>query len=437
VRVAAGTLAVFVVGAASMQRALNGIERSPLSTAIESRASATISAELVEDPEGGPYSARVVARVTALDGHGAGGRRVLVTANGGVAARLRLLEAGDRVALAGWFRPLDGLDARLRWRHIVARLDASELRDFHPPPSSLYRFANALRGRVVAGGAHLPPTERALVAGFLLGDTRAIPREVEQQFRDAGLSHLLAVSGANVAFVLALVSPVIRRLGRSGRLVMGLAVLGVFGTMTRWEPSVLRACAMAAGSLLAVSLGRPTSGLRMLALAAGALVLIDPFLVHSVGFLLSCGASLGIVLLARRVEARLRGPAWMREGLAVTIAAQIGVAPVLIPAFGSVPVAALPANLVAVPVAAPLTIYGLASGMTSSVLERWWPEAAAAVQLPTRLLARAVLWVATLASRIPLRVDGRAVWGLLALGALMAAALHRHRLRVDAPIAPR
>ena len=71
------------------------------------------------------------------------------------------------------------------------------------------------------GGSHLPATERALVAGFLLGDTRALPTEVEEEFRAAGLTHLLAVSGANVAFVLALVAPVLRRLALRTRLVGG------------------------------------------------------------------------------------------------------------------------------------------------------------------------------------------------------------------------
>ena len=61
-----------------------------------------------------------------------------------------------------------------------------------------------------------------------------------------------------------------------------------------------------------------------------------------VGFLLSCAASLGIALLARPIADRLRGPAWMREVLGVTAAAQLGVAPVLIPVFGSMPLVALP-----------------------------------------------------------------------------------------------
>ena len=87
-----------------------------------------------------------------------------------------------------------------------------------------------------------------------------------------------------------------------------LAVLVLFGTMTRWEPSVLRAIAMASIALVAGYLGRPTAGLRVLALAAIVLLVADPFLLHSVGFLLSCGASLGIAVLARPIADRLPRP---------------------------------------------------------------------------------------------------------------------------------
>ena len=134
---------------------------------------------------------------------------------------------------------------------------------------------------------------------------------------------------------------------------------------------------------MAGHLGRPTAGVRVLALAATALLLADPFLLHPVGFLLSCAASLGIALLARPITARLRGPAWMREVLGVTAAAQVGVAPVLIPVFGSVPLVALPANLVAVPLAAPLTMWGLVAGVLGGLARPLSPAIPRLLELPT------------------------------------------------------
>jgi competence protein ComEC len=435
-RLALAVAAVAMLATASMQRALDGQAHSPLTAPRDARAAATITATLTDDPDGGPYNARVLARVTRIGGRSAGARTVLVTAGGGTAGKLRLLESGDEVEVSGWLQPLSGYDERLRWRHAVASFDAVELRAFEPARSPLHRTANFLRARVLAGGRHLAPTERALMAGFLLGDTRELPRDVEEQFRASGLTHLLAVSGANVAFVLALARPLLRRLPLRAQLVAGLTLLLVFGTMTRWEPSVLRACAMAACSMTALYLGRPAAGVRVLALAVVVLVLADPFLVHSIGFLLSCGASAGIAVLAPAITARVPGPHWLREPLGVTLAAQIGVAPVLIPVFGSVPLAALPANLVAGPIAGPLTVLGLATGVAGGVVESWWPGLAALLQAPTALLARTMLWVAAFFSRLPVDVDGRAAWAIIAGTALLGAARlwsgRRRNLRVDA-----
>src|SRR5207248_79178 len=82
----------------------------------------------------------------------------------------------------------------------------------------------------------------------------------------------------------------IRRMAMVGRIAAAVAVLLFFGVLTRWEPSVLRAIAMVAASLAAWAMGRPVSRLRLLALAVAGLLVIDPLLVNSVGFLLSVGA---------------------------------------------------------------------------------------------------------------------------------------------------
>ena len=127
------------------------------------------------------------------------------------------------------------------------------------------RVANGLRRTLERGAVSLPGQERALFTGFVLGDARGQSQATADDFRNAGLTHLLVVSGENVAFVLALAGPLLRLLGLRGRFVAGLLVLVAFGVLVRWEPSVLRAEAMAALALLASTMGRPASGLRLLA----------------------------------------------------------------------------------------------------------------------------------------------------------------------------
>lgn len=422
-------LAVGLAGTALMQRALHGIEVSPLTAAIAHEEDATVAVTLLDDPDASRFAMRVLVRVDARDGHAAGGRRVLLRASGDVAARVRILAAGDGATLRGWLGPLDEFDVRFVWRHAVGTFHGTTLLGVTHARAPLLRTANSVRDFVLGGTRGLAPVDRALLAGFLLGDTRGVSPELNDDFRAAGLSHLTAVSGENVAFVLALVAPVLRRCSLRGRLVGALGVVALFGTMTRWEPSVLRAVVMAAIALVAGHLGRPQHGVRILVLAAIVLLAADPFLVHSVGFVLSCTASLGITLFARPIAARLPGPAWFREVLGVTIAAQLAVAPVIIPVFGSMPLVALPANLVAVPLAAPPTVWGLFAGVVGGVTAGWAPVVPRLLAVPTAALLHGLVTVATVASAAPFAVDGRAAWGIVALGAAIGAIARGRRAR--------
>jgi len=404
---AIGMACILLAGSAVLTvRAVNGVDHAVL---LPPRAAIT----LLSDPVTRDFTTSVIGRTR--------GHRVLVSASGTNGSRLGVLTAGDVVTITGRARPLDGFARQYRWQHVVARVSVRDVLAVRPAHNALTRLSNALRDRVLAGVDVLPGSVSALDAGFLLGDTRAIDPRVDGNFRRAGLSHLLAVSGANVAFALGLAGPLLRRSSLGTRFVAGALVLVVFGAMTRWQPSVLRAVAMALVALTAQWAGRPVSSLRLLCIAGTALILIDPFLVYSVGFGLSCGACAGIALLAHPIERRLRGPRWVREAGAVTLAAQIGVAPILIPVFGALPLVALPANLVAAPAVGPLTICGLVGGVAGGALRGATPALARVVQLPVIALVRYIAGVAAVAARVPVAIGPRAALALVAVVAATAA----------------
>lgn len=382
--------AVLCAGAALLAcslsgRSWSGLEPPAPGRRVESRAT------LVGDPVGVDAAVKVELRL--LDGQG-GGKRVEAWARGQPASELRPRLAGERVTVAGRLSPVSGRRrAYLARRHIAARLNLSEVASWSRGGRPA-RLANDLRRTLLGGAASLSPDQRALFTGFVLGDDRDQEPGVVDDFRAAGLTHLLAVSGQNVAFVIALAAPVLRWLGLRGRLIAGLCLLVGFGVLTRWEPSVVRAEAMAAVTMVATTLGRPASTIRVLALATTAILLVDPLLVGSVGFLLSCGACAGIAVLTGPLTAR-RVPL----PLAVTLAAQVGVTPVLLPVFGAVPVASLPANLLAVPAAGPVMVWGLAAGLPAGLVGG---PIAAMVHLPTRLLVGWIAGVARWAAGLPL-----------------------------------
>src|SRR5262249_58586162 len=109
-----------------------------------------------------------------------------------------------------------------------------------------------------------------------------------------------------------------------------VGLIGWFALLTRFEPSVVRAAAMAAIAATATVLGRPASTVRLLSLAVAVMVLIDPLLVWSVGWWLSVGATGGIAVLATPLAVRLPGPRPLAQTLAITAAAPGGGAPVAV-----------------------------------------------------------------------------------------------------------
>jgi competence protein ComEC len=368
-------------------------------------------ATLVSDPE--PIGSGVRALVATPEG------RFEARAFGSPARRLRPRLAGERVALAGRHAPPHPAAVRrLAVRHArgILTVDAVGGWSVGAPAS---RAANRVRRHLAHGARTLPPAERALYLGLVLGDDRNQDEASVAAFRGSGLSHLLAVSGQNVAYLLAVVAPALGRLGRRPRWVATVAVIAWFALLTRFEPSVLRASAMAGLAATSVLLGRPASTLRLLALCVAGLVLVDPLLVRSVGWWLSVGATAGIAGCAAPLEQRLPGPRPLVSSVAVTAAAQAGVAPVSITVFGGMPLAAVPANVLAGPVAGLVMLVGLPAGAIAAVL----PDGLARiVQLPVLLGVRWVALVARLGAALPLgeirlpQAVAFAVVGALVLG---------------------
>jgi competence protein ComEC len=383
---------------------------------------------LVGDPEpAGNTGLRVDVRL-------ADGRHVEASASSPrAAAALQDRAAGEKVDVRGRLRRAPPDSDWLRNRHIAGRLFIDEVAGWSPGGWPA-RAANAVRSTLQRGASVLPERQRPLFLGFVLGDTRGQPADVTDDFRGSGLTHLLAVSGENVAFVLALSGPVLRRLSLRPRFAATLAVIGFFALVTRFEPSVLRASVMAALAVTATTIGREASRLRVLALAVAVLILIDPFLVWSVGFQLSVAASAGIVLLAPPLSRAIPGPRAPADALAVTVAAQAGVAPILILVFGGVPLASVPANLLAAPAAGLVMMWGVGAGLLAGLLG---DGVARLLHWPTSLL---IAWIATVAHRaaaLPLGELGTRHLLLMVAGVLVIIAGRRWRHRVgSARVAP-
>jgi ComEC/Rec2-related protein len=323
---------------------------------------------------------------------------------------------GERLVVSGATSPIADSGWR-RARHLRGRLRIDEVRRRSPPGLPM-RAANATRDALLSGAASLGDA-RPLFAGLVLGDDRDQDAVTRHRFRASGLAHLLAVSGQNVAFVLVAASPVIGAGSLRWRWVATVAVLAGFTLVTRWEPSVLRAVAMAAVAATAHLQGRYASGTRRVAVAVLVLLVVDPLLVWSAGFRLSVAATAALVALQRPIARRLPGPRWVAVPLATVLAAQIGTMPLLATMGASVTVASIPANLLAVPVAGWVMVWGLTGGAVAALVGG---PIATVLHRPTALLLAWVDGVARVASSPRLPGAGVMVVVTIVGSAVVAAA---------------
>jgi competence protein ComEC len=259
----------------------------------------------------------------------------------------------------------------------AAILSANEAPLWIGPPPWHQRLAGSLRAGLQDASAPLEDRPGGLLPGLVVGDTSRMSPELEQQFRDTGMSHLTAVSGSNVAIVIGFVVLLARfaRLNPRWTAILAAIALAAFVILVRPSPSVLRAAAMGAIGLLALASGRLKAALPALCATITVLVLIDPALAIDPGFALSVSATAGLLLLAPGMRdwfLRRRVRRELAEALAVPLAAQLACAPVIAGLSGSVSLIAVPANFLAVPAIAPATIIGVGTTVIAPI----WPAAA-------------------------------------------------------------
>ncbi len=229
-----------------------------------------------------------------------------------------------------------------------------------------WEVSETVREGVRTSVEHTGDEPRALVPALVDGDDSRVSDEVEEDFRRAGLTHLMAVSGTNLTIVLAVVLVVGRATGvrRRGLWVLGAVSIIGFVILARPDPSVVRAAAMGAVGVAALGYGQ-RGGVRALAWAVIALLFLDPWLSRSAGFVLSVCATAGILLLAPvMVRPLLRWmPRWCALAIAVPLAAQLACTPAIAAISGQVSLVAVVANLLAAPAVAPATVAGLLGGL--------------------------------------------------------------------------
>lgn len=430
-----GVLVLAVVGWSGAALRAAHDRQTPLLRLAEQRAQVLVEVVVTGDPHSVQQD-RVMVPVSIRQWQRSGPSTPR-GATGGVASPPRTGWRGREPAVL-WGDP-NWLRLRLgeRWQ-LTARLQVGESIGLAPlGPGRRTRAAGwgwqaaaAVRAGVrEAAGAQDSPAEtagyvalgRALVPAMIDGDDASIPPGVTDEFRAAGLTHLLVVSGANLTILLAFLLAVARTCGVRGRWLLVVGLLGVlaFVALARGEPSVVRAATMGVVGVLALGQRNPRRGLGVLSGCVLVLVLAQPNLAAEPGFALSVCATAGILLwapgwqetMARRLETLAQRPgrlprtrwligwsaAWVPAALAIPVAAQLACTPVVAALSGQVSVVAVIANLAAAPVVGPVTVSGFVGGLVAVA----WPFAGQLLAVVAVLGAGWIVWVADRAAHLP------------------------------------
>ena len=348
-------------------------------------------------------------------------KRYKVLAYGSAGRHLAQRLVGESVRVVGECSVNEGAYSRFdRINHVVGRMNVSAVSETFSEGSMFVRAANRMRRSLVRGVDAMPSGQRALFTGLVIGDDRDQSPQMLQRFRDSGLSHLCAVSGQNVAYLLIVVSPLLKRRSRWAKWTFTMLLLAWFVVLTRAEPSVLRAAFMAAMVASNGLLKSPANARVVLSRAVIVLLLVDPMLAWSVGFALSVGATTGLAW----VSAGFGRMVGTRGVLAATLAAQLGTAPVSLLVFGFVPVISLAANPLAIPVAGLVMTIGLPVALLASAVP-------VLVPIVSWLLVLPVAWVDGV-SHVASQVSPRGwwngfLWALVVLGILLRARRNAQR----------
>ncbi len=391
---------------------------------------------MVVESVGPPRDGDQVATLRTVDG-GPTGFRLAASL-----PRYPPIEPGDRIEVTGRVRerPSTAYGQYLARIGAWGTLDARTLQRHQRPTDpgtvleSLRRDAGELLTRV------LPEPEAGLAAGILIGLRDRVDRTVASAFTTAGVSHVVAISGWNIAIVAAAIGAMAGALGRRRRSIITAVAVVAYIAFAGASPSVLRAGAMAGVVLLARESGRAGRAAAALGWAASLLLLVEPALIIDAGFQLSTLATAGLIAWASPLTDRIerwtggRLPRWIGESLGVSLAAQAATTPIVLASFGRLSLIAPAVNLLVVPLIPPAMAAGLIAMLGGGLVAAGGPTAIGTIlATPAWVALRLVIGIVDVAAGLPaasVAVDPVAGVGLGLASATMGLGLIAWRRRV-------
>ena len=243
-----------------------------------------------------------------------------------------------------------------------------------------------------------PKNEMGLIIGMMIGETKDISEDVLENFKTTGITHLIAVSGSNVVYVVVLVQFLFKKFfGKRATYFISIFFLILFMLISGASASVCRATLMIILSICADIFFLKSDTFSNILTSAFILILLNPLVIYDVGFILSFGGTLGIVLLSKDFTKFFKKLGKLNETLSVTCSAQLILAPIMMYYFNTFSILSIVTNIIVVPISGSITILGFAVFIISKIS---FPIAKL-IANSLYVLATFTIWVANIFSKIP------------------------------------
>ena len=300
-------------------------------------------------------------------------------------AEKEMYRPGDRISMEGKLHPIRlygnpgkiDLAGRYRSRRLLGRIyEAERAAPSFVEDSGAYRMermaTDMKKGLAASFAPYMDPTRLHLLMTLLFGGSyNEIPESVMTSFQTTGIIHILSVSGSHVALLFGFLYFLGKWLRLPKKIVIAFAVVVVlfYAALSGLVPPVIRAAVMGILSVGGVFLEREKATLNLLGAAVLGMLLWDPFYLYDVSFQLSVGASAGILIFYRPLLSYLQKiyylKNWIREGIALSTAAQVLTLPIVLYDFHAFPLFFIPANLFVTPFLEWVIIAGLLAAAVS------------------------------------------------------------------------
>ena len=266
----------------------------------------------------------------------------------------------------------------------------------------ILRISNNTRNKVIEIAKKILPQEtEGLLIGILIGERRYIPENTTENFSKSSLSHILAISGSHISYIIIGITYILTKskTSKKGMYIITIFSLIFFIFITNFSPSVIRACIMGIILLFAKIVYRKPDILTSISVSLLIILIDNPFAIKDIGLQLSYLGTLGIVYLNKPISNFLEKymNKKVSEILAITISAQIMVLPVTIINFNNISTVFIISNIIATPLTGGIILLGYANILIGAISL----EIAKVIAIVTHSLVQLLIWTAEITAKIP------------------------------------